>query len=273
MGRATAGERRRPRLLSRALLVLGGATAATAAAWLLSSQTASADPLSSVPSAPAVVQGLSTSDTSATLDTAVTSFETPLSTTVSAVTEPSQRAVLPLPTVPATTTPVGLDQLTTGLRGTVGRLGDRLPVERDLPTQLVQHFARTPVSPPAAPSIAVPAAAPVAPHHITVQDGPFVGQHSRIGGVVGSIAGPFDGGRGTQPAPRSPGSVPFPPLTVPGLPGTGGSSGGSAGPAGLGLTTGDAGAILPEPHVVDVLAPATEPVAVLPGKQPGVTPD
>ena len=281
MGRANTGERRRPRLLSRALLVLGGATAATAAAWLLSSQTASADPLSSVPSVPAATApAMSTSDTTAT------PFETPVSTTVSsvadpvtdagstaitAVTEPSQHAVLPLPTVPDTTS-AGLGRLTTGLRGTVGQLDERLPVDRDLPAQLIQHLTRTPVSTPAAPSVALPVPSSTVPHRITGQDGPFAGQHSRIGGVVGEAAEPFAGDRGRPHTPHDPGSVPFGPL-VPAMPGTGGNGGGFAGPAGLGLTSGAAEAILPELHVVDVLAPAIEPVPVLPGKQPGVTPD
>lgn len=270
-----------PRLLSRALLVLGGATAATAAAWLLSSQTAAADSLPSVPAT--TVQAVSTASTS---DTAAAPFETPLSTTVSsvadpvtyagstavnAVTEPSQHAVLPLPAVPDTTS-AGLGQLTTGLRGTVGQLDERLPVGRDLPAQLIQHLTRTPVATPAAPSVAVPVPASTTPHRITVQDGPFAGQHSRIGGVVGQDAGGFAGDRGTPHAPRNPGSVPFGPL-VPAMPGNGGNGGGFAGPAGLGLASGATEAILPELHVVDVLGPAIEPVPVLPGKQPGVTPD
>jgi hypothetical protein len=273
-----------PRLLSRALLVLGGATAATAAAWLLSSQTAAAESLPPVPSA--TVQAVSTAPTVSTSDAAAAPFSTPLSTTVSsvadpvtdtgstavdAVTEPSQHAVLPLPAVQDTTS-AGLGGLTSGLRGTVGRLDERLPVGRDLPAQLIQHLTRTPVSTPAAPSVAVPVPAATTPHHITVQDGPFAGQHSRIGGVLRRGAGPFAGDRGRQHAPHNQGSVPFGPL-VPAMPGNGGNGGGFAGPAGLGLTSGATSAILPELHVVDVLAPAIEPVPVLPGKQPGVTPD
>ncbi len=185
-----------PRLLSRALLVLGGATAATAAAWLLSSQTAAADSLPSVPAT--TVQAVSTASTS---DTAAAPFETPLSTTVSsvadpvtdagstavnAVTEPSQHAVLPLPAVPDTTS-AGLGQLTTGLRGTVGQLDERLPVGRDLPAQLIQHLTRTPVATPAAPSVAVPVPASTTPHRIRVQGMPMFFGYVQSPGVVAPL--------------------------------------------------------------------------------------
>jgi hypothetical protein len=260
-----------PRLLSRALLVLGGATAATAATWLLSSGAASADPLPSVPSVPAATaHALSTSDTAAV------PFETPLSTTVSSVAAPVTEAgstAVDAVTVPSqhevleTSSSAGLDQLTTGLRGAVGQLDDRLPVSRDLPGQLIQHLTRTPIATPAAPSVATPA--PTTARHVKVQ----AGQHSRVGGVVGRIAGPFAGERGRPHGPHNPGSVPLGPLTVPAMPGTSGNGGGLAGPAGLGLTTGGTEAIFPDLHVVDVLTPAIEPAPVLPGKQPGVTPD
>jgi hypothetical protein len=45
MGKANTGKSRMPRLLSRSLLVLGGAVAGTAAAWMISSASASADTL------------------------------------------------------------------------------------------------------------------------------------------------------------------------------------------------------------------------------------
>jgi hypothetical protein len=271
-----------PRLLSRALLVLGGATAATATAWLLSSGTAAADPLPQVSAATSHV--VSTSDTNGT---AAAPFETPLSTAVSsvadpvtdtgstavtAVTEPSQHAVLPLPAVPATA-PADLGQLASGLRDTVGGLGDRLPVSTSLPTELVQHLGRVPVSTAAVPAIAAPAVS-TTPRHLPMQAAPFAGQHSRVGGVVGQVNGPGQRDRGAPLAPHNPGNSPFGPLTVPAMPGGGGSgNGGFAGPAGLGLPTGTVAHLFPELHVVDVLAPATEPAAVMPGKQPGVTPD
>ena len=278
-----------PRLLSRALLVLGGATAATAAAWLLTSGTASADPLPSVPQLPAVTApAVSTSDAASTAAaTASAPFETPLSTAVSsvadpvtdagstavtAVTEPSQHAVLPLPAVPAAT-PAGLDQLTSGLRDAVGGLGDRLPVSPGLPAELVQHLSRTPVSTPAMPDIAAPTVSST-PRHLPLQAAPFAGQHSRVGGVLGQVDGPRSDDHGTPPAPRNPNISPFGPLTVPAMPGGSGSgSGGFAGPAGVGLPSGAATYLFPELHVIDVLAPAIEPARVMPGKQPGVTPD
>ena len=270
VGRATAGERRMPRLLSRALLVLGGATAATAAAWLLSSQTASADPLPSVPQAPAAV---------------ASPFETPLSTAVSTITDPmtdagakavdvvtvpSQHA-LPIPVVPADST--GIDALTTGLRATVGQLGTTLPVSKDLPAQLVQHLGRTPVSTPAQPSDAI-GTAPTTPRHLPMQPVPFAAaQHSHLATNPGDVSGAGQGDHGVPLAPGKPGnSTPFAPLTVPAMPGGNGTSG-FAGPAGLGLTSATTEHLFPQLHVVDVLAPATAPVAVMPGKQPGVTPD
>jgi hypothetical protein len=262
-----------PRLLSRALLVLGGTAAATAAAWLLSSGTASADQLPPVPQAPAGV-------------TVATPFETPLSSAVSSVadpvtdagskavdvvTVPSQHDVLPLPAVPADST--GLGKLTTGLQATVGQLGDRLPVSKDLPTQLVQHLGR-PVSTPAQPGDAV-AIVPTTPRHLPMQPVPFAGLHSHLAANPGDVSGAGQDDHGTPHAPGSPGnSTPFGPLTVPAMPGGSGSgAGGLAGPAGLGLTSGTAEHLFPRLHVVDVLAPATVPAAVMPGKQPGVTPD
>ena len=262
-----------PRLLSRALLVLGGATAATAAAWLLSSGTASADTMPAVPNAPAgVTHVVSTSDSAAApfetpLSTAVSSVTDPVtdagSTAVDAVTQPSQHA-LPLPAANAT----GLDQLTTGLRATVGQLGDKLPVSKELPAQLVQHLGRTPVSTPAVPVIAVPLT-PTTPRHLPMQPVPFAGQHSHLANRAGDVFPAQHGNHGTPSAPGT--TAPSSPLTVPAMPG--GSGTGFAAPAGVGLPSGNAGHLFPELHVIDVLAPATEPTAVMPGKQPGVTPD
>ena len=276
-----------PRLLSRALLVLGGVTAATAAAWLLSSGTASADPLPSVPQVPALTaSALSTSDSAGTA-VASKPFETPLSTAVSsaadpvteagstavnAVTKPSQHAVLPLSAVPATT-PADLDQLTTGLRAAVGQLGDRLPVSPGLSDQLLPHLGRTPVSTPTVPSVVAPADSST-PRHLPMQAAPFAGAHSRAGGVLGQVDGPGQGDGGKPLAQHKSGNSPFSPLTVPGMPGGSGSgSVGFAGPAGVGLPSGSPAHLFPELHVLDVLAPAIEPVRVMPGKQPGVTPD
>ncbi|HEY2694566.1 MAG TPA: hypothetical protein VGJ45_03800 [Pseudonocardiaceae bacterium] len=260
-----------PRLLSRALLVLGGATAATAAAWLLSSGTAAADPMPQVPSGVAHV--VSTSDSAATpfetpLSTAVSSVADPVtdagSTAVDAVTQPSQHA-LPLPAADST----GLDSLTTGLRATVGQLGDRLPVSKDLPAQLVQHLGRTPVSTPAVPVVAVPLT-PATPRHLPMQPVPFASQHSHLADNAGDVSPAQHGEHGTPLAPGN--TAPAVPLTVPAMPG-GSGAGGFASPAGLGLTSGTAGYLFPELHVIDVLAPAAVPAAVMPGKQPGVTPD
>ena len=178
-----------PRLLSRALLVLGGATAATAAAWLLSSGTAAADPMPQVPSG--VTNVVSTSDSASTpfetpLSTAVSSVADPVtdagSTAVDAVTQPSQHA-LPLPAADS----AGLDSLTTGLRATVGQLGDRLPVSKDLPAQLVQHLGRTPVSTPAVPVLAVPLT-PATPRHLPMQPVPFASQHSHLADNAGDVS-------------------------------------------------------------------------------------
>jgi hypothetical protein len=267
-----------PRLLSRALLVLGGATVATAAAWLLSSGTAAADPMPSVPQAPAgATHVVSTSDSAATpfetpLSTAVSSVADPVtdagSTAVEPVTQPSQHALplpLPLPTAGST----GLDSLTTGLRATVGQLGDKLPVSKDLPTQLVQHLGRTPVSTPAVPVVAVPVA-PATPRHLPLQPVPFAAQHSHLAEHPGDVSPAPHGERGTPLAPGN--TAPAVPLTVPAMPG-GSGTGGFASPAGLGLPSGSAGYLFPELHVIDVLAPAAVPASVMPGKQPGVTPD
>ncbi|HEX3784407.1 MAG TPA: hypothetical protein VHX38_32510 [Pseudonocardiaceae bacterium] len=298
-----------PRLLSRALLVLGGATAATAAAWLLSSATASADTLPTVVSSgQAAIVAPATSPVAhdtmpgsldsgslnsgnvlpskengankpseTELSAAVSTVSDPVtdagSTAVDAVTEPSQHAELPLPaslpSVPSAN-PAGLDQLTNGLSAAVGQLGGRLPVSHDLPTQLIGHLGRGAVSTPAAP--ATPAQPTVAgKYRPTVRDFPFAaGQHGKLAGVTGrDLSRPATGS--LPLAPGTPGSSP---LTVPVMPGSGGGSGnGFAAPAGLGLTAGNGSQILPEPHVVDVFSPATEPASVMPGKQPGVTPD
>jgi hypothetical protein len=291
-----------PRLLSRALLVLGAATAATAAAWLISSATASADTLPSVVSpSPAAVAAGSTSGapfaaTNATGSTAANTavsktddankpFETGLSSAVSTVadpvadagstavdvvTEPSQHAVLPLPAslpvVPGAN-PAGLDQLTNGLRATVGRLGN-LPVGSDLPAQLVGHLAN-----PVAPAV------PGQPTSVTGKNRPApqsfsfaAARHDALGGQTGH--GADQHATGSLPLAPAPGSSPLSPLTVPATPGNGGGSGsGFAAPAGLGLGAGNGSQFFPELHVVDVFSPATELAPVMPGKQPGVTPD
>jgi hypothetical protein len=252
-----------PRLLFRALLVLGGATAATAAVWLLSSGTASAAEMPSVPQVPGL--------TARVMSTSDMGVSTTVSSVADAVTEPSQDAVLPLPAVP-TAAPAGLGQLTTGLRDTVGQFGDKLPVDKDLPAQLVQHLGRTPVSTPAVPTVAVPAL-PSTPRHLPMQPAPFAGQHDRSGGVVDQTGDAYSGANGAPRGPRNPGDSPFGPLTVPVMPGSGSGNGGFAGPAGVGLASGIAEHLFPELHVVDVLAPAIEPARVMPGKQPGVTPD
>ena len=255
-----------PRLLSRALLVLGGATAATAAAWLLSSQTASADQLPSVPQAPAAVA----SPFETPLSSAVSSVADPVtdagSKAVDVVTVPSQHA-LPLPTVPADA--AGIGQLTTGLRAAVGQLGDKLPVSKDLPAQLVQHLGRTPVSTPAQPSDAV-VLTPSTPRHLPMQPVPFAAQHSHLANNSGDVSTAGHSDHGVPLVPGNSGNST--PLTVPATPG-GSGAGGFAGPAGLGLTSGTAEHFFPRLHVFDVLAPAIAPVAVMPGKQPGVTPD
>jgi hypothetical protein len=316
-----------PRLLSRAVLVLGGATAATAAAWLISSATASADTLppvvspgtAAVMAAPAgspvltnnviassagITKGISTAGSGnpgsgrATSTTSQASgvgdaskpFETGLSSVVStvadpvtsagstavdAVTEPSQHAVLALPAslpVVPSAGPAGLGQLTNGLRAAVGQLGDRLPVGRDLPTELVGHLGRGTISTPAVPAVPAQPTTVTGKYRPTVQAFPFAaGQHRKLGAGTGSEVGTH--ATGSLPLmPAAPGSSPFGPLAVPTMPGNGGGSGnGFAAPSGL--ATGDGSQLLPEPHVVDVFSPATELASVMPGKQPGVTPD
>ncbi len=295
MDKATAGGHRVSRLLSRALLVLGGVTAATAAAWLISSATASADTLPSVVSpGQAVVTGSGLADLTnkasgaqsaskpfgTGLSSAVSSVSDPVadagSTALNAanvVTEPSRHVVLPLAAdLPAT--PAGLDQLTTGLRGAVGQLGDRIPVDTALPAQLVGHLGRGAVSTPAVP--ATPAQPSTTGRYRTgTQSFPVAArQHGKPGIDASSVVGQHHPVGSLPLAPSTPGSSPFGPLTFPAVPGSGGGSGnGFAASAGLGLVAGSGSPISPELHVVDVLSPAVEPASVMPGKQPGVTPD
>jgi hypothetical protein len=162
--------------------------------------------------------------------------------------------------------------LTNGLRDAVGQLGGRLPVDRGLPTALVQHLGRTEISTPAAPATYQQSTA-IGQYRFSAREFPMrAAQHGKPGS---SGHGGSQHGVGGQPlAPRTPGSTPFGPLAVPVMPGSGGSGGGGfAAPAGVGLTANSGCQLFPDLHVVDVCSPATVPAPVMPGKQPGVTPD
>lgn len=145
--RAEVTPRRARRLVTRTLLVLGGALAATAAAWAVSTATASADALP--PSQPLPITGLANASTGPadqvtnTLGGSVTGALGAVRTAAPADGAlPAAAAALPVPVrmaVPVTVpvdvpvsagqwphSPAGLDVVTDQVRSTVSGVGDRL---------------------------------------------------------------------------------------------------------------------------------------------------
>lgn len=223
------------RLLVRVLLVLGGAFAVTVIGWLLCAGSASADVLPSVPSVPSVLQDLGTAAHVSTPD--IRAAELPANPLPDpGLGKVTQQVRLAVPEVPAKATPV-VDV----------------------------------VAPPAsAPVVARPKAVVV--HQVVPQQAaPAPVQHRHTVAPSGRVDRPAP-----QPvAPAPTGATPHRPVLPPLQPA--GSSDSSAHGAG-GFAGGSGGAQAPIAHVLGAGlnlagAPSTPRLAVVPGAQPGTSPD
>ncbi|WP_367133946.1 hypothetical protein [Saccharothrix sp. HUAS TT1] len=265
--RVGTGASRVRRLLSRALLVVGGTVAGTAAAWALSTSAASAQ----APVEHDAVTDVALAGRAVDVPVEVLSGvrgtpvgETPVGRAVQGL-----DAALGAPRVPEPSRP-DLRRVADDLRDTVGHVGVVLqprspePVGADVVG--VAAARRATETTPAATAVPVSAGTPV-------------------------VQGVFDKfSRTWQAAPRQPvtalsdtgapslpgdpsglPSMPVAPLGAPAHCSCGGDGSGSSSGGGGPFTAGSAGQT--DPAVARALLPATERNVVMPGKQPGITPD
>ncbi|MEV8436257.1 hypothetical protein AB0425_02680 [Actinosynnema sp. NPDC051121] len=262
--RVGTGASRVRRLLSRALLVVGGALAGTAAAWALSASPASAeipvdqvagiahDPLSSSAARGSVEAALAPVRASE-VGQAVQELDTALRT----------------PRVPEPAPP--LRQVAEDIRGAVGGVRDWFQprASEPEPADAVVGGAeaqRVTETTPAATAVPVSAGTPVV-HGVLGKLGLTWLDVSRqpVTALSGDTGSSLPGDPSGQP------SMPFAPLGAPvhcscGGDGSG-SSGGGSGPFQV------VSAHHIDSAVARALFPATERNVVMPGKQPGTTPD
>ncbi|MET1075311.1 MAG: hypothetical protein ABWY11_21875 [Umezawaea sp.] len=274
--RAGTGARRVRRALSRALLVLGGAAASTAAAWVLSTTTAAAEvPESDVVTA--VTAGASQHQLDGVLPagvtTAIAPVVAPATQTVAAI---DQALRAEQETAPK------LDEVVDQLRGGFDEVGSLLEprwVEVLDPSALLPIGKAADAVPAAAavPSPIVDVAAPVAVGTPVAEtpaepSSPFGDQWAQQQPVPPRPA-LGDDARPDFPGDRSP--VPFapfaPPVNAPVHCSCGGDGSGSAGNQNSASQA--AFATAHDSAVARALKPTTERISVLPGKQPGSTPD
>lgn len=221
--------------MCRVLFVLGGAVAATAIGWLISSATASADTLPVPPVAP-VVDVLASAGV------------------------PAKPADLPI-ALPDTVT------------RTLRQIGDHVPVDPAVVAPALTALSPAPVSTPAPGGQSTPAGGrthartlpgPAAVTARPTPSGPAVARH-----VARPPAGhllPIP--RPVPTAPTSP--TPWPPAGVPAAP-SGGL--GSTGPGGVGFADAQGTPLLPRGDVVRVVPATAAPRHPSAGRQPGSTPD
>jgi hypothetical protein len=295
-----------PRLLSRTLFVLGGAIAATATAWLISSATASAAtvplPGSGAPVSGALsdsVAGLAHPDALAAPAVRVTTSPGALTThhavalpgssalpgpsalpTVVAPHAPPALAGVPILTLPANHDPAaGVGSVTGELRTAVSQIGAHVPVSHGVAVTPLPVWPPVPVSASApagrsgpagvqAVSWSPPTATAVATR--PVEAGPATAVRSVVEHPVHRQAHRV---RSAVPAsPAAPAQTPWSPVTVPAAPG-GGGPGGTPGAGGVGLVEQPGAPQVPGLDAIRVV-PVTSPLGrATSGKQPGITPD
>jgi hypothetical protein len=225
-----------PRLLSRALFVVGAVIAGTAVAWLLSTATASAD---TVP-VPPIGNVLGT----------VTSIDVP--------------AVPAVPSVPAIP---AVPKVAGDLGKAVARLSERLP-GRAVDVPAPPDVAPAPETPPAHAGRSATHARKPAPVHVShgTMPTPTAVVPDRSPATVTPVSAPARPPVPARPMPRPvPGSLPAAPL---GSGGVGSSGTGGSTPAD---TTGTSR--VSAPGVLRVVPPTAPIGVVTPGRQPGITPD
>ncbi|WP_158853030.1 hypothetical protein [Saccharothrix deserti] len=266
--RVGTGASRVRRLLSRALLVVGGTLAGSAAAWALSTAPASAQAPIDRDAVTEVAQQASHSPLDATL-TPATLTPVGLTPVGEAVQELDSTLRTPQVREPS---PPDLGRVAGDIRGTVEHVGDwlqpRLP--EPAPADIVVGGTvaqRVTETTPAATAVPVSAGTPV------VQG--WFGTFSRT--WLEASQQPIAELSGDTTGPSLPGdpsglpSMPFAPLGAPvhcscGGDGSGSSGGGSGPFSGVSADRIDSA-------VARALFPATERNVVMPGKQPGITPD
>lgn len=269
------GASRVRRLLTRALLVAGGALAGTAAVWALSA-------------APASAQVAEEGDALTTALTSATQ-RTPLAEAVAPVTAPVTGAVTDLDTAlraqrekAREAAPPDLGLVAHDLRDTVGQMGALFQPEPELKPERVAVVPRVDVvgrtatvsTQPAAPTPAATAPAPVAQVPVTEVAGTF----HELSKTWASLSPQRLLALPAEEHPTLPGdpsgapSIPFaPPAGAPVHCSCGGDGSGSAGGGSTPFTGSSA-------HDTDsatarATLPADERNTVMPGKQPGITPD
>ncbi len=258
--RAGSGVSRVKRLLTRALLVAGGTLAGTAAAWALSTASASAQAADHEDAVTAVTQAVA--------ERPVREAVAPVGETVHGL-----DAALRAQRAPDATPP-DLGQVAEGIRDTFGQMETWF--EPKLP-ELVR--AAAPLGPAVGapqPTEPAPIAAAVPVHTGTpVVRSPF-GQLSETWSSSPSAL-LFDAASddALDSQPGDPAGLPFvpfaPPLGVPAHCTCGGDGSGSTGGNGGPFTGVSADGV--DTAVARALLPATERNTVMPGKQPGITPD
>ncbi|MCE7001007.1 hypothetical protein LZG04_40240 [Saccharothrix sp. S26] len=259
------GASRVRRLLSRALLVAGGALAGTAAAWVLSAAPASAQiPVDEV--AEVAQESLSPSGAQSRVEAALAPVRA--SEVGRAVQELD--TALRTPRVPEPSPP-RLRQVAEDIRDAVGgvrgwfqpRASELEPAVDVVGGAVAQGVAETT---PAAAAVPVTAGTPVV-HGVfgklsrTWFDAPRPQVVTMPGDAVPSLPGD----------PSGPPSMPFAPLGAPAHCSCGGDGSGSANGGSGQFTVVSADHI--DAAVARALFPATERNVVMPGKQPGITPD
>jgi hypothetical protein len=271
------GARRVRRAVNRALLVLGGAVAGTAAAWVLSTATAAAE-------APEL-DVVSAVSAQAPRQSLVELLPAPVNTAIAPVVEPVTRTVAEVDQVlrveqekaRAATTP-NIEAVAGRLRGSLGEVGSWIAPRRvevlnpDAPP-LVDETANT------APEASSPIGDSVAPVSVgtPVVEAPAT-PYSRFGDQRAQQFDPPRTASGDDSRPDFPGDrspvpfVPFvPPVNVPVHCSCGGDGSGSAGSHNSAAQAAFVNAY--NSAVARALKPTTERISVLPGKQPGSTPD
>ena len=273
--RAGMGARRLRRVLSRALLVLGGTVAGTAAAWVLSTATAAAEaPESDAITAVSAGASQHSFDEAlpARMNTAVAPVVSPVTQTVAGIDQAlrAQQEQARAATAPK------LEEVAGDIRGAFGEMGSWFEprwasvVNPDALLSVGRVANAVPVSSSfgntAPVSVGTPSVeAPVTPFG---KLGDQWAPHS-----VPPRSAQADGSRPVLPGDRSPAPfVPFaPPVNVPVHCSCGGDGSGSAGSQSAASQAAFVNAY--NSAVARALKPTTERISVLPGKQPGSTPD
>lgn len=270
------GARRVRRALGRVLLVLGGAVAGTATAWVLSTATAAAEaPESGVVAVSAgVVQHSVNEVLPAQATTAAAPVVAPVTRTVAGI---DQVLRAEQEKVRAATTPQ-IEEVAGKLRGSVDevgswlepRLGEVIDPDALLPVGQAVNAVPVQAAPIGTSVEPVPVDAPVVEAPVT----PF----SRFGDQWAQQPVPPRPAQGDESRPDFPGDrspvpfVPFvPPVNVPVHCSCGGDGSGSAGSQNSAAQAAFVNAY--NSAVARALKPTTERISVLPGKQPGSTPD